>query len=58
MAMDLEQILEHPSWGRSSHEAKANVEAQFERFKTAHDQAEQTYLQERAILAREARSGA
>jgi type I restriction enzyme R subunit len=56
MAMDLEQILEHPSWGRSSQEAKASVEQQFEAFKGAHSDAEQEYLLERASLAREARS--
>ena len=56
MAMDLEQILEHPSWGRSSQEAKASVEQQFEAFKGAHSEAEQEYLLERASLAREARS--
>jgi len=58
MAMDLQQILEHPSWGRSSQDAKADVEAQFEAFKAAHGEAEQAYLQERAKLAREARGGA
>jgi type I restriction enzyme R subunit len=57
MAMDLEQILEHPAWGRSSQDAKAHVEAQFEAFKVAHSQAEQAYLKQRAELAREARRG-
>ena len=55
MAMDLEQILEHPAWGQSSQEAKANVEAQFEAFKDAHGEAEATYLRERAELVRDAR---
>jgi hypothetical protein len=55
MAMDLEQILEHPAWGQSSQEAKANVEAQFEAFKDAHGDAEAAYLRERAELVRDAR---
>lgn len=52
MAMDLEQILEHPSWGHSSSEAKASVETQFTAFKHAHAEAEEAYLRDRAALAR------
>lgn len=55
MAMDLEQILEHPAWGRSSREAKSAVESQFEAFKSAHAAAESEYLANRAALAREGR---
>ncbi len=55
MAMDLEQILEHPAWGRSSQDAKANVEQQFEAFKAAHAAAEQEYLTQRAAIASESR---
>ncbi len=56
MAMDLEQILEHPSWGRSSQDAKTAVESQFEAFKSAHAAAEAEYLANRAALARAGRS--
>ena len=55
MAMDLEQILEHPAWGRTSLEAKTDVEGQFDAFKKAHQMAEESYLRERAMLAQEAR---
>lgn len=56
MAMDLEQILEHPSWGHSSTEAKSRVESQFQAFKVAHEAAEHDYLQARAEIVREARA--
>lgn len=57
MAMDLEQILEHPAWGRSSREAKGDVEKQFEAFKAAHEAAEREYLSQRAAIAAESRRG-
>lgn len=56
MAMDLEQILEHPSWGHTSAEAKAQVESQFNSFKSAHAEAEEAYLRDRAEIARAHRS--
>ncbi len=55
MAMDLEQILEHPSWGRTGTEAKEAVELQFGAFKSAHAEAEADYLRNRATLAAQAR---
>lgn len=55
MAMDLEQILEHPSWGKSGTEAKDEVERQFNGFRTFHESMEQTYLEQRATLAKEVR---
>ncbi len=56
MAMDLEQILEHPAWGKTSGEAKTQVEEQFQTFKVAHEAAEQDYLTARTEIAREARA--
>ena len=51
MAMDVEQILEQPGWGRSAAEAKAEAEAQFNQVKKAFDEAEAGYRLERRRIA-------
>ncbi|MCH2135723.1 MAG: DUF4145 domain-containing protein [Phycisphaerales bacterium] len=48
MAMDVEQILEQPAWGRTADEAKAEAEAQFNLVKMAFEEAEAGYRQERS----------
>jgi hypothetical protein len=51
MAMDVEQILEQPAWGRTADAAKAEAEAQFNLVKMAFDEAESGYRDERRRVA-------
>ena len=51
MAMDVEQILEQPAWGRTAETAKAEAEAQFNQVKAAFREAEQGYRDERRRIA-------
>jgi type I restriction enzyme R subunit len=53
MAMDVEQILEEPAWGRTAEEAKVEAEAQFNLVKMAFDEAETGYRIERAKIVDE-----
>ena len=50
MAMDVEQILEEPGWGRTAEEAKVEAEAQFNLVKMAFEEAESGYRIERAKI--------
>ncbi|MCH2161264.1 MAG: DUF4145 domain-containing protein [Phycisphaerales bacterium] len=51
MAMDLEQVFEHPRFGLDSREAHARAEAQLSDVKKALEAREQKYLNERRGLA-------
>lgn len=51
MAMDVEQILEEPAWGRTADAAKAEAEAQFNLVKMAFDETESGYREERRRVA-------
>ncbi len=51
MAMELEQVLEHPTLGLDSREAKREAEKQLEAVKSQLDQRERRYAEERARLA-------
>ena len=51
MAMDVEQILEEPGWGRTAEAAKLEAEAQFNLVKMAFDEAEAGYHAERRRIA-------
>ena len=51
MAMDLEQVFEHPRFGLNSRDAHARAESQLSKVKKALDDREQKYLQERRELA-------
>ncbi|MDG2031201.1 MAG: DUF4145 domain-containing protein [Phycisphaerales bacterium] len=53
MAMDLEALFEHPSFGADSREARRNAEAQLAVVKTELEQNENDYLSERANLVHE-----
>ena len=53
MAMDLEQVLEHPRYGLNSSEARREAEAQLSRVKDGLDQREQKYLEERRSIAKQ-----
>jgi type I restriction enzyme R subunit len=53
MAMDLEALFEHPSFGANSREARRNAEAQLAVVKTELEQNENDYLSERANLVHE-----
>ena len=51
MAMDLEQVFEHPRFGLNSQEARTEAESQLKAVKKGLDLREQQYLQERRTLA-------
>lgn len=53
MAMDLEALFEHPSFGANSREARRNAEAQLAVVKMDLQQNENDYLSERASLVHE-----
>ena len=53
MAMDLEALFEHPSFGADSREARRNAESQLAVVKTELQQNENDYLSERANLVHE-----
>lgn len=53
MAMDLEALFEHPSFGADSREARRNAEAQLAVVKSELEQNENDYLSERANLVHE-----
>jgi len=55
MAMDLEALFEHPSYGSESREARRNAEAQLAEVKSALERSEQAYLSQRAELVQEMR---
>ena len=55
MAMDLEALFEHPSFGTDSREARRNAESQLASVKAELERNEHAYLEERAALAREMR---
>ena len=52
MAMDLEQVFEHPRFGFNSQEARARAEAQLSGVKKGLEVREERYLEERRALAR------
>ena len=52
MAMDLEQVFEHPRYGLDSTAARGAAEAQLAAVKKGLDEREQRYLDERQALAR------
>ena len=54
MAMEIEQLLEHPRLGMTSQEAQAEAERQLEAAKKHLDQREREYAARRAALAEEA----
>ena len=51
MAMDLEQVLEHPRYGFKSGEARVEAESQLAMVKSSLDKREHRYLEERRALA-------
>lgn len=51
MAMDLEQVFEHPRYGLDSQAARKEAEAQLRAVKKGLDEREQRYLDERQALA-------
>ncbi|MCH2144103.1 MAG: DUF4145 domain-containing protein [Phycisphaerales bacterium] len=55
MAMDLEALFEHPSFGSDSREARRNAEAQLAEVKAELERNEHLYLEERANLVQEMR---
>ena len=55
MAMDLEALFEHPSYGSESREARRTAEAQLAAVKSALEHSEQAYLSQRAELVQEVR---
>ena len=52
MAMDLEQVFEHPRFGFNSQDARAKAESQLSAVKKGLEVREEQYLQERRALAR------
>lgn len=53
MAMDLEQVFEHPRFGLNSQDARAEAESQLSAVKKALDVREQRYLEERRSLVQD-----
>lgn len=55
MAMDLEALFEHPSYGSDSREARRTAEAQLAQVKQALERSEHEYLEQRAELVQQVR---
>ena len=55
MAMDLEALYEHPSFGADTREARRSAEAQLAKVKSELEESERAYLAERAEIVHEMR---
>ena len=55
MAMDLEALFEHPSYGSDSREARRTAEAQLAQVKQELERSEHEYLEQRAELVQQVR---